>query len=302
MLIAIPSNKPGGLDARVSPHFGRCDIFTLVKVDDDQIGEVTTLDNAHEPGACGGTVARLQEAGVTAVVAGHMGMRPMQGLVAAGMGVHAAGEAESVREAVQGFIEGVCPEMGEEHSCSHHGHGHEHGHEGCGHGHGGGGGCGHHQHIERKTVDGPVEKDRVVFVSLRVSDEAGELIDETTDGIGFLFGHGAMVPGLEAALDGKVAGDKIKVTLGPKEAYGERDEERLIKAPADNLPPELKPGDTVQAQLHSGGIARLTLVSVEDGEATLDANHPLAGQTLTFEAEVLEIQEAAPEDLEAAGE
>lgn len=299
MLIAVPSNNPGGLDAATSAHFGHCEVFTLVKVEDDKIGDVTTLANGgHEQGGCLAPVTLLKEAGVDAMVSGGMGMRPLQGFQQVGIKVFHSGEAATVREAVEGVIEGVCPEFGAEHGCGGGGdqggcggHDHDHDHEGgCGH---------HHQQVERKVVDGPVEKDRVVFVSLKVTDEAGEVIDET-NGIGFVFGAGAMVPGLEKALDGHVVGDTVKVTVSPAEGYGERDEERIIKAPAEHMPPDIKPGDTVQAQMQNGGIARLSLIKIEDGEATLDANHPLAGKTLSFEAEVLEIQEATEEDLAAA--
>ncbi len=307
MLIAIPSNKPGGLDAAISEHFGHCEMFTLVEVEGEELGEVKTLDNgAHEQGECLAPVTLLKEAGVEVLLAAAMGKRPLQGMEEIGIKVHASGEAATVREGLDGYVAGSCPEFSQEQSCGHgHGHGGHGDHGGdCGH-HGGGGhgdDCGHHhhhEHVERKIVRGPAEQDRVVFISLKISDEAGELIEET-DGIGFLFGCGAMVPGLEKALEGHVAGDIVKVRVSPEEGYGERDEERMIKAPAKEMPPDLEVGGVVQAQMHNGGITRLILVSVEDGEATLDANHPLAGKTINFEAELLEVQEATPEDLAEA--
>lgn len=300
MLIAVPSNNPGGLEATISEHFGHCDVFTLVTVSAGMIDSAKTLDTGeHESGGCMTPVQLLKEAGVDAMVCAGMGMRPLQGMQQVGIQVFVNKEAGTVKAAVQSVLDGSCQPFGAEHTCGGGGgggggcgghHDHEHG-EGCGH---------HHQQVERKDVDGPVERDRVVFVSLKVSGEDGELIDEAR-GLGFLFGRGAMVPGLEKALEGKVVGDTVSVTVPPEEGYGERDPERVIEAPAENLPEGLKPGDTVHAHLHSGGTAQLTLIKVEDGTATLDANHPFAGKTLNFEAEVLAIQEATEEDLAAAG-
>lgn len=295
MLIAVPSDNPGGLDAAISEHFGHCEVFTLVQVDGDQLGEVQCLSGGdHAEGGCLAPVKALKDAGVDAMVAGGMGRRPLQGFTEAGMKVYQNQRATTVREAVQGVIDGSLSEFTEQHSCGGHGHGGHGGH------HGHGGGCGHHhEHVEREVVHGPVEQGRVVFVSLKVTDEAGELLEQA-EGLGMVYGFGSMVPGLERALKGHVAGDTVKVTVAPEDGYGERDEQRLIKAPAENLPSDLKPGEMVQAHLHSGGVARLTLISVEDGVATLDANHPLAGKTLNFEAKILEVQEATEEDLAAA--
>ena len=303
MLIAVPSNNPGGLDATISEHFGHCDLFTLVQITGDKLGEATTLARGdHDEGGCMSPVMLLKNAGVDALVCGGMGRHPLQGMQQVGIQVFNSGEASTVQEAVQGVIEGVCTPFGEQHTCGGHGHGGGHGGGGCGghHDHDHDGGCGHHhEQVVREDVDGPVEKDRVVFVRLKVTDMEGEAVDEAP-GIGFLFGHGAMVPGLEKALDGHVVGDTVSVTVPPEEGYGDHDPERIIKAPAANLPPNLEPGDTVQAHLHSGGTARLVLVKIEGEEATLDANHPFAGKTLKFEAEVLAIQEATEEDLAAA--
>jgi len=294
MLIAVPSNKPGGLTADISEHFGHCDVFTLVKIAAGMIDSAKTLEaGEHESGGCMNPVQLLKEAGVDAVVCAGMGMRPLQGMQQVGIQVFVNKEAATVKDAVQSVLDGSCQPFGAEHACGGGGgecgghHDHEHG-EGCGH-HG-------HNHVERKDVDGPVEKDRVVFVTLKVSTEDGELIDEAP-GLGFLFGHGAMVPGLEKVLEGKVVGDTVSVTVTPEDGYGPHDPERVIEAPAENLPEGLSPGDTVQAHLQNGGMAQLTLVKIEGDTATLDANHPFAGKTLNFEAEVLAIQEATEEDL-----
>jgi len=80
MLIAVPSDAPGGLEAPVSAHFGHCHTFTLVQVDDGRIGNVNLLQNqGHEQGGCLVPVTLLEQNGVQALVAGGMGARPLAG-------------------------------------------------------------------------------------------------------------------------------------------------------------------------------------------------------------------------------
>jgi len=78
--IAIPSMAPGGLDAKRSGHFGHCDYFTLVDVEDGQIKDVTTIPNQdHVQGGCMVPVNLLAQHGVDALVVAGMGMRPLMG-------------------------------------------------------------------------------------------------------------------------------------------------------------------------------------------------------------------------------
>jgi FKBP-type peptidyl-prolyl cis-trans isomerase 2/predicted Fe-Mo cluster-binding NifX family protein len=287
MLIAVPSDAPGGLEAAISEHFGHSDVFTLVQVDDGQVGEVTVLANeSHQQGGCMSPVMLLADRGAEALVAGGMGARPLQGFQQVGITVYYKEDAQTVGDAVQGIIDGTCREFGQQQTCG----GHE-GH-GCG---------GHHHHhpqepVERQVVDGPVEKDRVVRLAYTLTDGSGEQLD-ASEGIHYLHGHEQVVPGLERALEGHVAGDELEVTLGPEEGYGQRDEERVLQVPIDQLPPGAAPGMMLQAQAPNGAMMQLVVKSVEDQMATLDANHPLAGRTLTFKVKVLQVLAAAPQDM-----
>jgi predicted Fe-Mo cluster-binding NifX family protein len=130
MLIAIPSDAPGGLDARVSDHFGHCHTFTLIQVDDGRIGDVALLQNGgHEQGGCLVPVSQLQQRGVEALVAGGMGARPLAGFQQAGITVYFKEDAATVGEAVQGVIDGTARVFGPAQTCGGHG-GHGHGHDG----------------------------------------------------------------------------------------------------------------------------------------------------------------------------
>ena len=86
--IAVPSNKPGGLDSIMSGHFGHCDLFTILTIQDNQIIAVNTVNNVvHVPGGCLAPVALLAEKGVNSIVVAGMGKRPLAGFKDVGINV-----------------------------------------------------------------------------------------------------------------------------------------------------------------------------------------------------------------------
>jgi FKBP-type peptidyl-prolyl cis-trans isomerase 2/predicted Fe-Mo cluster-binding NifX family protein len=283
MLVAVPSDTPGGLEAQISDHFGHCDVFTLVQIEGDAVGPVTTLPNdAHQSGECMGPVMLLKEQGAERLVAGGMGPRPLAGFQEVGIAVYFKEGAETVRDAIELLIAGKCREFGPAQTCG--------GQGGCG-SHGGGG-----EQVVREVVDGPIEKDRVVEVSFRLTDAGGELIG-SSEAVRYLHGHGQLLPGLEKGLEGLVAGERAKVTLTPEDGYGERDESRTIQAPTAELPADVSPGARVHARTPDGGSVFMTVVAIDGATATLDANHPLAGKTLIYDVEVKAVCAATAGDL-----
>jgi FKBP-type peptidyl-prolyl cis-trans isomerase SlyD len=145
-----------------------------------------------------------------------------------------------------------------------------------------------------------VEKNRVVTIHYTLRDEQGAVIDSSNGRapLSYLHGKGNIIPGLEQALVGKAAGDKLDVTVAPEQAYGRRDE-RLVQTVARKLfgeIAELKPGMQVRASGRQG--ARLVnVVRVERDFVTVDGNHPLAGRTLRFALEVTEVRKATHEEV-----
>ena len=117
--IAVPSESPGGLDARRSGHFGRCECFTMVDVVDGQIGEVEILHNApHVEGGCMAPVLVLAEHNVDAIVVDGIGGRPLMGFNQVGIAVH-AGAGTDVQTAVRSYIQGDLPVVGFDGACQH---------------------------------------------------------------------------------------------------------------------------------------------------------------------------------------
>ena len=133
MIVAVPSNAPGGLDAQLSGHFGHCDVFTLVTLEDGKIDSVALQANPpHEQGGCLAPVTLLAQCQVKALIAGGMGMRPLMGFNSAGIDVFFNGGLERVDHAVAAFAQGKLPRFTQDDTC---GGGGDHHH---------GGGCGGH--------------------------------------------------------------------------------------------------------------------------------------------------------------
>lgn len=112
----------------------------------------------------------------------------------------------------------------------------------------------------------------------------------------YLHGRHAIVPGLEEALNGHATGDKLSVTLEPERAYGHRNEDLVQKVPLAQFPREVEPGMQFQVNGPQGPMI-ITVTQVSDSEATVDGNPELAGQTLNFEIEVVDVRTATREEL-----
>ena len=105
-------------------------------------------------------------------------------------------------------------------------------------------------------------------------------------------GEGRLIPGFEKGLVDMKVNDKKTITIPKEEAYGDVQQELFQKVPTENLPPEIKPevGMGLVSKNPDGSERQLRVADVNDDFIIVDANHPLAGQDLTFELELLEIK------------
>jgi FKBP-type peptidyl-prolyl cis-trans isomerase SlyD len=145
-----------------------------------------------------------------------------------------------------------------------------------------------------------VAKDRVVCFHYVLRDEDGTQLDASEPGepVAVLIGHGNLMPGLEAALDGHLAGDRLEVTLAPERAFGARQEGRIQRVSKKYVAnaQRLKPG--MQTQVHTESGARtVTVVKVGSKVLDLDMNHPFAGKTVTFTVDVESVRPATSAEL-----
>ena len=117
-VVAIPSTSPGGLEAMLGAHFGHCDLYTLVSVEDGEVKQVNVIPNVpHQQGGCMAPVQHLADHGAKSLIAGGMGLRPLMGFNQVGIEVYFGGQAASVGEAVDAFVKGQLPRFGQEHTC-----------------------------------------------------------------------------------------------------------------------------------------------------------------------------------------
>jgi predicted Fe-Mo cluster-binding NifX family protein len=117
-LIAIPSAQPGGLEAAIGAHFGHCELYTLVSVENGKVKDVNVVPNVpHEQGGCMAPVHYLSQKGVKTLIAGGMGLRPLMGFNQVGIQVFFGGQAQTVGEAVNAILEGKLPQFSQEHTC-----------------------------------------------------------------------------------------------------------------------------------------------------------------------------------------
>ena len=116
--IAIPSMEQGGLGGVRAGHFGHCDVFTLVDVEDGKIKEVTTLPNQeHTQGGCMIPVNLLADNNVNALIVGGIGMRPLMGFRQAGINVYYDAERAEIQPVVEDLIAGDLPAIGDDQVC-----------------------------------------------------------------------------------------------------------------------------------------------------------------------------------------
>lgn len=144
-----------------------------------------------------------------------------------------------------------------------------------------------------------IAKDSVVSIEYTLTDDQNEVLD-SSEGMGpleYLHGHNNLIPGLEKELEGKNVGDSFKTVINPADAYGEFQKELVVEVDRAQFPDDVE--ITVGMQFEAGGpdgSRIVTVTDVKDSKITVDANHPLAGETLHFDVKVISIREATEQE------
>ena len=145
-----------------------------------------------------------------------------------------------------------------------------------------------------------IEKLKVVSIDYVLTDDLGEEIDKSQPGdpLVYIQGTGSLIPGLEAELEGKVAGDELAVKVSPELGYGLiRDElfQEVDRSQFEGVT-DLQVGMEFHAQT-SNGMQVVTISKIEGDTVTINGNHPLAGQELNFFVKVIDVREATADEL-----
>lgn len=145
-----------------------------------------------------------------------------------------------------------------------------------------------------------IERDTVVTFHYTLLSAENEQLETSRDGEPSVYLHGAnnIMPGLEKSMAGKTQGDIFTVSLEAADAYGERDPKRQQRIPVKHLiyKGRLRPGMVVQVSTEQGQ-RPATVIKVGKFSADLDTNHPLAGQNLSFDIEIMGVREASSEEV-----
>lgn len=145
-----------------------------------------------------------------------------------------------------------------------------------------------------------ITRNTVATFHYRLCGEDGMEIENSRDGepVAYLHGHGNILPALESALEGRSTGDELSVTLGPEQAYGARREGSIQRVPIKHVMArgKLKPGMVVSVRT-DGGARQVSVLKVGKFNVDVDTNHPLAGRTLRFDIELLEVRAATEEEI-----
>ncbi|WP_415882328.1 FKBP-type peptidyl-prolyl cis-trans isomerase [Neptuniibacter sp. QD72_48] len=148
-----------------------------------------------------------------------------------------------------------------------------------------------------------VENNKVVSFHYALKNNAGDVLDDSRDreALPYLHGHKNIVPGLEAALEGREVGDKFEVTLSPEQGYGQRDEAKVQVISRESFAgfDQLEVGMVCQMEDDKGELQLVGITNIDADEVTVDANHPFAGLELNYAVEVIEVREPTEDELSA---
>jgi FKBP-type peptidyl-prolyl cis-trans isomerase SlyD len=146
----------------------------------------------------------------------------------------------------------------------------------------------------------PIAANSVASFHYILKDESGVQLESShgSQPMTYLHGHDSLLKGLEDALEGKDTGATFSVTLPPALAFGELREDSEMRVPLSQLRGAKKWEPGMQAVIQTNhGHQQVTIIKVGHTMATVDTNHPMAGKTLVFDVEVVEVREASQEEL-----
>ena len=146
-----------------------------------------------------------------------------------------------------------------------------------------------------------VAENPVVDIHYTLTDKDGDVLDRSKEGEPLSYLHGAnnIIDGLEEALVGRVVGDKLNVVVPPEKGYGERNENMVQRVPRSAFEgiEEIEVGFRFEAETDNGSVP-VVVIEVDDESVVVDGNHPLAGETLTFDVEIVGVREADAEEID----
>ena len=140
---------------------------------------------------------------------------------------------------------------------------------------------------------------KYVTLTYRITDVQGEVLEHTDLPMGYVHGgRTELIGGMDQAIAGKRAGDTVEMVLTPEEGFGHHDPNLTITDDLENVPPEFRfVGAEVQMQNDAGDVKTFYVTRIENGQLTVDGNHPLAGKSLRVQVTIDEVRDPTKEEL-----
>ena len=146
-----------------------------------------------------------------------------------------------------------------------------------------------------------ISNSKVVSIHYTLTNSDGDVLDTSRNGepLAYLHGAGNIIPGLESALTGKRAGDRLQVSVAPDQGYGAHDPAMVQRVPRAAFQgiDTIEPGMQFHAET-AEGLQTVVVIEVDDDSVVVDGNHPMAGQTLNFDVEIATVREASAAELD----
>ncbi len=143
-----------------------------------------------------------------------------------------------------------------------------------------------------------ISKDKVVTIQYTITDDEGDVLASNEGGkpLSYLHGYGNILQNVEHTLENQEVGFTESIVLEAGQAYGEHQDNAVMKLPRQHFPPTLEPGMQVHLETKSG-FTSFTVMAVDTTTVTFDTNHPLAGKRLHFVVEVIDVRSASPHEI-----
>ena len=148
-----------------------------------------------------------------------------------------------------------------------------------------------------------IKPGKYVALTYTIEDQHGNVVEQHDMPLGFVYGSDTeLIGGMDKAVAGKRAGDQVEVRVSPEQGFGDPDPSLTFTDSLDNVPPQFRRvGAEVQMQNDKGETRSFFVTRIEDGELTVDGNHPLAGKCLTVRVTIAEVRDAQPGEEKVSG-
>ena len=152
-------------------------------------------------------------------------------------------------------------------------------------------------------TDQIIRPGKYVSLTYSIADDAGNILEQTDLPVGYIHGGNTeLIGGMDEAVTGKRAGDRLELTLAPGQGFGPHDPNLTFTDDLENVPPEFRfVGAEVPMQSESGEVRTFYVTRIAGGTLTVDGNHPLAGKSLKVHVRIQEVRDPTPEEIAQDG-